>query len=123
MNDDLTEKQAKFLEFIFLPQYVDNYKQAALDAGYSENSSVYDIVRGVQKEILAKVDQYLALNAPRAAKRVLDVLNNSDQKGAKVALDAAGMVLDRVGISKKDRLEVDVKAASGVLILIPAKKD
>lgn len=122
MTSDLTEQQEKFLYNIFQPEYQNNYKQAAIDAGYSPNTQVYNIIAGLRKEILAKVDQYLALNAPRSAKRVLDVLDNPEMKGAKVALEAAAMVLDRVGISKKDRMEIDIKTPSGVF-LIPKKED
>lgn len=118
----LTLNQEKFLELIFLPEYIDNYKQAALDAGYASSTPVSNIVNSLKKEILERVDSYLAQHAPKSVKRVLDVLENPDMKGAKAALEAAAMILDRVGVTKKERLEIEHKAASGVFI-IPAKKE
>lgn len=122
MSSQLTDNQEKFLELIFLPEYKNNYAKAAVDAGYSPTTPVTNIVKSVKQEILERVDLYLALNAPKAANSVLDVLDNSDAKGAKAKLEASAMILDRVGISKKERLEIEHKSANGILIL-PAKKD
>lgn len=119
---ELTEKQLKFIELIFLPEYTNKVKQAALDAGYSPATDTYAIMYTLKEEILTRMDYYLAQHAPQCVNRVLDVLINPEQKGAKSVLDAAAMILDRAGISKKERIEVEHKAASGVLIL-PAKKD
>lgn len=120
---DLTEKQEKFLELIFLPEYVDDYKSAALTAGYSENSKVYDILtEPVIKEIVKRVDHFIAVNTPKSINGILRVMQNPDMKGAKALLEASGMLLDRAGISKKERLDIHHDVVSGVFIL-PVKKD
>lgn len=122
MTNQLTDKQEKFLELIFKPEYLHNYAKAAVDAGYSPNSPIHIIVQGVQKQILERVEMYLATKAPSAAMRIIDVLQSPDMKGAKAALEAATTIMDRVGLSKKERIELEVKAPSGVFIL-PSKND
>lgn len=118
----LTDKQTKFLDLIFLPEYIDDYKSAALAAGYSPTTPINNIIDGVKEMILERVEMYLALSAPKSAKRVVDVLNDPEIKGAKAILEASGMILDRVGVVKKDRIEIEHKSASGIFI-IPAKKE
>jgi hypothetical protein len=63
------------------------------------------------------------MNSPKAVKKVLDVLDNPHKQGAKTQLDAAQSILDRAGIAKRERLEVEVKAPSGLVFLPPKKSD
>lgn len=122
MESILTDKQEKFLELIFLPEYCNNYKAAAIEAGYSVNTPVWQIVNGLKQEILDRVELNLALHAPNASNKIVEVMNNPDSKGSKSVLDASGMILDRVGIVKKEKLEIDHKSVNGMFIL-PAKKE
>ena len=117
----LTDKQEKFLELIFTPLYMNDYKGAAIEAGYSVNSSVWQIVDGLKEKILERVELELALSSPAAAKKIIEVLHNGETKGAKSILDAASTILDRAGLVKKDKMEVEHKGASGVFIM-PSKK-
>ncbi len=117
INNELTEKQTKFIELIFLPEYIGNEQQAKLDAGYSQNTELAHIYESVKKVIIEKSDTLLAKLLPKSFVGLEDVLDNSAQKGAKAKLEAIWGILDRVGISKKDRLEIDVKASNGVFIL------
>lgn len=123
---NLTEQQTKFLDLIFSgdPEYMGRggYKKAANDAGYSEATSITIVVNSVKDEILSRTETLLAMNTPESVMRIVDVLRNPEMKGAKQVLEAAGMLLDRMGVTKKDRLEVEVKAANG-LVFIPTKKD
>lgn len=119
---DLTEFQTKFLELIFQPQYIGNEKQAAIDAGYSPNTQLLQIYDTLKRELIEKADTILARKIPKSINGIESVLDNPDQKGAKAKLEAATIVLDRVGISKRDRMEIEIKNPSGVFI-IPAKKD
>lgn len=122
MGKQLTEKQEKLLNLLFEDEFINNPRGAMRAAGYSDYTTFNEIVSGIKESIIEKTDQYLALHAAKAVQGVLDVLDNSEQKGAKARLEAASMILDRVGITKKERLEVEHKGASGILI-IPAKKE
>lgn len=120
---DLTEKQEKFLDLIFLPEYLDNWKGAMLEAGYAETTRLVAILNdALAKEIIKKVDLHVVLNTPKSVGTILKVLNDPAMKGAKAALEAAAMLLDRAGISKKERLDIQHNVQSGVFIL-PVKKD
>lgn len=121
MTQELTDKQAKFIELIFLPEYIGKERQAMLDAGYSENTKLCYVYDGVKEAIIEKSDTLLAKLLPKSFVGLEDVLDNSSQRGAKAKLDAIWGVLDRCGLSKRDRLEINVKTASGVFVL-PTKQ-
>ena len=64
----------------------------------------------------------LAKSAPIASQKLVEILESDDpipQVNAK--LQAAQTLLDRVGIAKRDKLDVTHTAASGIFI-IPAKE-
>lgn len=120
--DDKTDLQKLFLELLFLEEYIDNPRAAATAAGYSTKTPITQIMLGLKEEIIKKTDEYIVLHAPKSARAVVDVLSNPSQQGAKTKLEASGMILDRAGITKKERVEVEVKTTNAVLIL-PTKKD
>ena len=60
----------------------------------------------------------LARSAPEAAFKLVEIMNSDrpiPQVGNK--LQAAQTILDRVGVAKRDRLDVTHKAAGGIFIL------
>ena len=60
----------------------------------------------------------LARSAPQAAFKLVEIMNSDrplPQVGNK--LQAAQTILDRVGVAKRDRLDVTHKAAGGIFIL------
>lgn len=121
-RNTLTDKQNKFLDLLFSDEYIDNPRGAATIAGYSSNTMVSQIIDSVKDEILRRSDQQLVLHAPKSVKKINDVLDNPHVPGAKTTLDASFGILDRVGISKRERLEVEHKAPSGIVIF-PAKNN
>ena len=60
----------------------------------------------------------MALNAPKAAFGITDVLDDPSAMGAKNAIAAAKEVLDRTGLVKKEKVEVETKRG-GMFILPP----
>lgn len=62
----MTEKQAKFLEVLFEEAEGDLLKAKRL-AGYSENTSVREVVKNLEDEILDLSKKYLATRAPKVA--------------------------------------------------------
>ena len=116
---NLTEKQQKFLDC--LVETKGNAKEAAELAGYSGNH--YQVVKSLKNEIIDLATDILANSAPQAALKMVDIMN-TDMPIPQVAnkLQAAQTILDRVGVVKKERVEVDHKTNGGVFIL-PAKKE
>jgi hypothetical protein len=122
MGNNLTDQQELFLDLLFSDEFVNDPRGAANVAGYSQKTPIKSIMNGVKEEIIGRTDLYLVLHAPKSVKNIINVLDNPAQAGAKARLDAAAAILDRAGLSKKERVEVEHKAAPGV-ILLPPKKD
>ena len=64
----------------------------------------------------------LALNAPKAAFGIVDVLDDPSALGARNAIQAAREVLDRSGLVKKEQVEVTTNSG-GMFILPPKSND
>jgi len=116
---ELTTKQQIFLENII--PCGGNLKQAAEIAGYAPGSYT-TIAKDLRKEIIELAENVMAFNAPQAAMKVVEMINSdAPVPQANVRLQAAQTLLDRVGLGKKDKLEVDVQNSQGLFIL-PAKE-
>ena len=116
----LTKKQQKFLDSLI--ETDGNPKEAAKLAGYSGGNH-YQIVKALKDEIIDLATDVLANSAPEAAFKLVDIMKTDrpiPQIGNK--LQAAQSILDRVGVTKKERLEVNHSSTGGVFIL-PAKKE
>ena len=120
MEKQLTEKQQKFIEALF-GEAKGSPKKAAEIAGYSNALQGYNIVKVIRKEIIEAAENILALNAPRAAHLVVDILNGKDVLfDHKNRMDAAKQILDRVGVNKNERGNITVEGDNAI-ILFPAK--
>lgn len=117
---DYTEKQQSFLTALADTFNVD---AAAKIAGYS-NSGKLKAVKSLKEEILQLTQSYLASNAPKAAKQLVDTLEGTAQKEEFYSSKyKAGIeLLDRVGIGKHSTVEVSGQIQHAV-ILLPAKKE
>lgn len=116
----LTEQQQAFLDALS-GQARGNIKQALVIAGYAETSSSA-VVDALKEEIIDVANKILAKSAPRAAEKLVEILESDDpipQVSAK--LQAAQTLLDRVGISKREKLDVTYTAAGGIFLL-PEKR-
>ena len=60
----------------------------------------------------------LAMNAPKAAFGIVDVLNDPSSLCARTAIPAANEVLDRSGLVKKEQIEV-TNNSGGIFVLPP----
>lgn len=120
MKKELTTKQQTFLDNLMSCN--GNAKQAAELAGYAEGSYT-SVVKALKTEILELAESILAQSAPKAALKLVEVMD-SDQPipQANVRLQAAQTLLDRVGLAKTDKLDVNVQGSNGLFIL-PAKQE
>ena len=116
---ELTTKQQAFLDNII--PCGGNLRQAAEIAGYAPGSYT-TIAKDLRKEIIELAENVMAFNAPQAAVKVVEMItSDAPVPQANVRLQAAQTLLDRVGLGKKDKLEVDVQNSQG-LFSLPAKE-
>lgn len=120
MSRKLTEKQQKFLDVLF-EEARGSLVEARKLAGYSETQATSEIVTSLKDEILERTNLYLAQNAPRAAMSMVGAMIDPTELGIKEKMQAAKEVMDRVGIVKSEKLQVE--ASGGVMILPPKKSE
>ena len=116
----LTEQQQTFLSTLATSAKGDINKALNI-AGYKE-TSYYNVNQSVKDEIIDVATKILAKSAPQASQKLVEILNSDDpipQVNAK--LQAAQTLLDRVGVAKRDKLDVTHTATSGIFLL-PEKK-
>ena len=119
MTRQLTDKQQKFLSVLFDEANGDVVTAKKL-AGYSNSSSTTDIMKGIKEEILEATQMYMARNAPRAAVAMTGALVDPTELGIRDKMVAAKDLLDRVGLVKTEKMEVQ---ASGGVVLMPPKNE
>ena len=118
MTRNLTAKQNKFLSVLFDEADGDVVK-AKLLAGYSETTSTTEIIRGLKEEVIEATQLYMARNAPRAAMAMVSGVLQPTELGIRDKLNAAKELLDRSGIVKTEKMQVE---SSGGIMLLPAKE-
>ena len=115
---ELTDKQAAFLEAL-LGEARGNIRAAMDMAGYAKNTKTTEVVGPLKEEITERAGMMLAMNAPKAAFGIVDVLDDPSAMGARNAISAAREVLDRTGLVKKE--QVEVSGNSGGIFILPPK--
>jgi len=120
MKKELTVKQKTFLDSLI--ECEGNAKEAAELAGYAEGSYT-SVVKSLKKEILDISEGILAQNAPKAAMKLVNIMDSDEPiPQANIRLQAVQTLLDRVGLSKTDKLNLNVEGSNGIFIL-PAKSE
>jgi hypothetical protein len=104
-DKSLTDTQEKFLDALF-GEAQGNPKRAGEIAGYSEHSYP-KVLRNLKDEIVKRAENYLAIHSAKAATKMVNMLKQ---------------ILDRIGIVKKDQLDVNMNLKHGMFIL-PAKDE
>jgi len=116
----LTDTQEKFLDALF-GEAQGNPKKAGELAGYSDHSYP-KVLRNLKQEIVSRAENYLAVHSAKAATKMVNMLDeDGTTPHANIRLEAAKQILDRIGIVKKDQLDINMKAVHGIFIL-PAKE-
>lgn len=111
-----TDKQLAFLE-----EYSKtlDIKQAGKAADYYYAQQA---VESLKDEIIIIAENYLAINAGKAIDTVVSALDADGIPQLSQRLDAAKTILDRIGIVKKDKIQVEANVEGGIFVL-PAKQD
>ena len=116
MARELTEKQQKFLAVLFDEAGGDVLTAKKL-AGYSDTYSTTDVVNSLKEEILDSTQSFMARNAPKAAMAMVGGLYDPTELGIKDKMIAAKELLDRTGLVKTEKLQVETKG--GVMLMPP----
>ena len=111
---NLTEKQQAFLDNLVTTD--GDFKKSAELAGYSGNH--YQVLKSLREEVVDLASDVLARSAPKAAFKLVQMME-SDRPipQASQKLTAAQTILDRVGVAKTERVEVNHNATGGIFIL------
>ena len=119
-NKELTTKQQSFIDNLVTCN--GDTKLAGELAGYAP-TSINSVVRSLKTEILDLATNILAQSAPKAALKLVNIMDSSEPiPQANMRIQAAQTILDRVGLGKTERLDVTVNTAGGLFIL-PAKNE
>ncbi len=125
MTDDkkervLTEGQKAFLDALFLPEIGGDYRKAMRHAGYSDTTAVSEIIQSLSEEIKDRANKIILMNAPKAAVRMGELLDNPSMNAGSNLLKTSQEILDRAGVTKKSEPTLsDLKAPGGVILLPP----
>ena len=118
MARQLTEQQQKFLDALF-DEAGGSIVQAKKLAGYSDTTSTTHIVNSLKEEILDATQTYMSRNAPRAAVAMVGALIDPTELGIRDKMQAAKELLDRTGLVKTEKMQVETK---GGVMLMPPKQ-
>ena len=111
---ELTDKQQLFLDS--LVETEGNAKQAAAIAGYSGGH--YQVLKSLKNEVLELTKDVLAHNAPKAAFKLLEIMESDKPiPQASNKLTAAQSLLDRVGVSKSETLDINHQVSGGIFLM------
>tara|TARA_R110000765_G_scaffold339043_1_gene429215 strand:+ start:69 stop:455 length:387 start_codon:yes stop_codon:yes gene_type:complete len=117
---ELTEKQKIFLSALF-GEANGEPRAAAEIAGYAP-TSYPKVVQGLKNQIIERAETVLAAHSPKAALSIANAIDDDgSMPGASIRMEAAKQVLDRVGLVKREKLDINAKVAHGIFIL-PAKE-
>jgi hypothetical protein len=116
----LTEKQQKLLAVLFDEAGGDIVAAKKL-AGYSDATSSTEILNSLKEEILDATSTYMARNAPKAAMAMVGALYDPTELGIRDKMSAAKELLDRTGLVKTEKMQVETKG--GVMLMPPKQMD
>ena len=115
-----TPKQKKFLK-LYAENNFTNSRECAEIAGYK--SDHLKVVSELKDDILEITKDLLLSHAPVAANTLTGMLRGDEPiPNAQARLNAAKEVLDRVGVTKPEKVEHEHKVTGG-LFIIPTKQE
>ncbi len=120
MTRALTEKQQKLLAVLF-DEAGGDINVAKRIAGYSDATSSTEIINSLKEEILDATSAYMARNAPKAAMAMVGALYDPTELGIRDKMQAAKELLDRSGLVKTEKMQVEAKG--GVMLMPPKQMD
>ncbi len=119
MAKQLSEQQQKFIDVLF-DQAGGNLRKAMRIAGYSDGYSPTLLAKVLKDEIVEATQLYLALNAPKAAAALVGAIDDPTELGLKEKMSAAKDLMDRAGLVKTEKVQVE--SNTGGVMLLPVKE-
>jgi hypothetical protein len=117
----LTDRELLFINTLI--ETGGSIKSAAEEAGYAPGYA-YALRKRLSKFIAEAAQQYLAIHSVKAAKKVVDAMDEDIPNP--VRLQAAQAVLDRAGVIKKDFTEKEQETGPVIranIFILPEKRD
>ena len=115
---ELTDQQKSFLTALF-GNAKGSPKKAGEIAGYSEHSYP-KVIRALKDEIIQQAEEVMASYSPKATMGLVNALDeDGSTPNASIRVEAAKQILDRVGLTKKEKVDINVRSVSGIFILPP----
>ena len=112
-----TDKQEAFLNALYDSETGD-VRQAMTVAGYTKESPSTFVINSLSKEILDVATFMLTKNAPRAASKIVDIMTSNEPiPQVNQKLQAAQTLLDRVGVVKEQKMNVEHNVSGGIFIM------
>ena len=118
MAKELTEQHKRFLEVLFADAN-GNINQAMRMAGFSEGYSRRSLTNYLKEEIIEATQLYIAMAAPKAAVAMINAIDDPTELGLKEKMSAAKDLLDRAGLVKTEKVQVE---STGGVMVLPAKE-
>lgn len=117
---ELTPRQSALIDALMYEAKGD-IRAAMKIAGYADSTSTREAIKPIQDEVIEAATLLIAMNSPKAAYRMVGVLDNPASLGAKNTVAAAKEVLDRAGVIKREKIEIET--SGGGIFILPAKKE
>lgn len=115
---ELTEQHKRFLEVLFADAN-GNINHAMKMAGFSEGYSRRQLTNYLKEEIIEATQLYIAMAAPKAAVAMIAAIDDPTELGLKEKMSAAKDLLDRAGLVKTEKVQVE---STGGIMVLPAKE-
>ena len=117
-----TDKQQAFLDAMY-DSNTGDVRQAMVVAGYDMAAPSTFLLQSLSNELIEIASHTLAKNAPRAANKIVDIMaSNEPIPQVNQKLQAAQTLLDRVGVVKEQKMNVEHNVSGGISIM-PAKEE
>ena len=118
MAKELTDQHKRFLEVLFTDAG-GNISSAMRMAGFSEGYSRRTLTNYLKEEIIEATQLYIAMAAPKAAVAMIGAIDDPTELGLKEKMSAAKDLLDRAGLVKTEKVQVE---STGGIMVLPAKE-
>ena len=118
MAKELTDQHKRFLEVLFADAN-GNISAAMRMAGFSEGYSRRSLTNYLKEEIIEATQLYIAMAAPKAAVAMISAIDDPTELGLKEKMSAAKDLLDRAGLVKTEKVQVE---STGGIMVLPAKE-
>ena len=118
MAKELTEQHKRFLEVLF-SDAGGNISAAMRMVGFSEGYSRRTLTNYLKEEIIEATQLYIAMAAPKAAVAMINAIDDPTELGLKEKMSAAKDLLDRAGLVKTEKVQVE---STGGIMVLPAKE-